>query len=177
MKAEHLVLLLCATAAVAPAAAQATATPDSAIAAAGRAAQRWFALLADRNYGASWEQSSAYFREHVSREQWRVNAERLDRQFQRADHRKLVEARWLHDEPPLPRAEYVVLRWLTDLGEGRQVGERVIMTHEQDGAWRPATYDLFPNVEGLPFLVPGRHPPPVPPPPPPRNIVPPGGAA
>jgi len=127
--------------------------PDSAISAAQRAAQRWFDLLRDANYNASWEQASSYFREHVSREQWSVNAERLERQFHRADLRKLVEARWLQDEPPLPHAEYVVLRWLTVIDEFRQVGERVIMSHEPDGSWRPATYDLFPNVDGIPVLV------------------------
>ena len=128
-------------------------TPDSAISAAQRAAQRWFDLLRDANYNASWEQASSYFREHVSREQWSVNAERLERQFHRADLRKLVEARWLQDEPPLPHAEYVVLRWLTVVDEFRQVGERIIMSHEPDGSWRPATYDLFPNVDGIPVLV------------------------
>lgn len=127
--------------------------PDSAITAAEHAATRWFALLADGNYAASWEQASRYFREHVSREQWAVNAERLDRQFRRAGLRKLVEARWLEDEPPLPHAEYVVLRWLTVIDEFRQVGERVIMSHEPDGSWRPATYDLFPNVDGIPVGV------------------------
>ena len=121
--------------------------PDSAITAAERAATRWFALLADGNYAASWEQASRYFREHVSREQWAVNAGRLDRQFHRAGQRQLVEARWLEDEPPLPRAEYVVLRWLTTVDEFHQIGERVIMSHEPDGSWRPATYDL---IDGVP---------------------------
>lgn len=121
--------------------------PDSAITAAERSATRWFALLADGNYAASWEQASRYFREHVSREQWAVNAGRLDRQLRRTDLRKLVEARWLEDEPPLPHAEYVVLRWLTVIDEFHQVGERIIMSHEPDGSWRPATYDL---IDGIP---------------------------
>jgi hypothetical protein len=148
--------------------------PDSAISAAQRAAQRWFDLLRDANYNASWEQASSYFREHVSREQWSVNAERLERQFHRADLRKLVEARWLQDEPPLPHAEYVVLRWLTVIDEFRQVGERVIMSHEPDGSWRPATYDLFPNVDGIPVLVrdPANRPPPSPPPSLPQGLAP-----
>ena len=148
--------------------------PDSAISAAQRGAQRWFDLLRDANYNASWEQASQYFKEHVSREQWSVNAERLERQFHRADLRKLVEARWLQDDPPLPHAEYVVLRWLTVIDEFRQVGERVIMSHEADGAWRPATYDLFPNVDGIPILVhdPAIRPPAPPAPPLPQNIAP-----
>jgi len=149
-----------------------TLAPDSAITAAEQAARNWFALLADRNYGAGWEQASIYFRQHVSREQWTVNAGRLDRQFRRADLRKLVETRWLRDEPPLPPAEYVVLRWLTMVDDWRQVGERVIMAHEPDGRWRPATYDLFPNVDGDPILPGDRasRPPPIPPPPP-QNIA------
>lgn len=149
--------------------------PDSAITAAERAARKWFDLLADGNYAASWEQSSKYFREHVTREQWSVNAGQLDRQFHRKDLRKLVEARWLQDEPPLPRAEYVVLRWLTVIDEFRQVGERMIMSHEADGTWRPATYDLFPNVDGIPIPVhePGTRSPGAPPSAPPvsRNIA------
>jgi len=158
------------------AAAQASAPADSAISAAERAADAWFALLANRDYAGSWAAASKYFREHVSREQWRVNAEPLARQFERTSLRRLVEARWLHDEPPLPPAEYVVLRWLTDLGLGRQVGERIIMAHEADGAWRPATYDLFPNVDGLPYLAPDReHRTIAPAPAPPRNIARPGG--
>ncbi|MGH7594661.1 MAG: DUF4019 domain-containing protein [Gemmatimonadales bacterium] len=164
-----MVVLVSLGGAIGPAAAQ---EPDSAIAAAEGAAHRWFALLADRNYDASWEQASPYFREHVTREQWRVNADRLDRQFQRAELRKIVEARWLHDEPPLPRAEYVVLRWLTVVDEWRQVGERVIMSHEPDDTWRPATYDLFPNVNGDPIVVrgPGKHDSSAPPPRP-QNIA------
>lgn len=147
--------------------------PDSAITAAEHAARSWFALLADANYDASWEQSSRYFREHVSREQWRVNASRLDRQFRRANQRKLVEARWLRDEPPLLPAEYVVLRWLTVIDEFRQVGERVIMTHEADGNWRPATYDLFPNVDGDPIEIHGLTRSDSSPPTPPQYIAPP----
>jgi hypothetical protein len=148
--------------------------PDSAISAAQHAARRWFDLLTDANYNASWEQASQYFKEHVSREQWAVNADRLERQFHRADLRKLVEARWLQDEPPLPHAEYVVLRWLTTIDEFRQVGERVIMSHEPDGSWRPATYDLFPNVDGIPVLVrdPAARPPPAAAPPSPQRIGP-----
>ncbi|MGH7523004.1 MAG: DUF4019 domain-containing protein [Gemmatimonadales bacterium] len=148
--------------------------PDSAITAAEHAAARWFALLSDGNYAASWEQASRYFLEHVSREQWAVNAERLDRQFRRAALRKLVEARWLEDEPPLPHAEYVVLRWLTVIDEFHQVGERVIMSHEPDGSWRPATYDLFPNVDGIPVGVPdhGARVPPPHSPPVPRAMAP-----
>jgi hypothetical protein len=126
---------------------------DTAIDAAEHAARSWFALLADANYGASWMQTDTFFRQHVSREQWTVNAGRLDQQLRRQDQRKLVEAHWLKDEPPLPPAEYVVLRWLTDLGDQRQVGERMIMAHEADGSWKPATYDLFPNVDGDPYLV------------------------
>jgi hypothetical protein len=162
----------CAVNACHIAAQEPTRAPDSAITAAERAARSWFALLADVNYPAAWEQASAYFREHVSREQWTVNAGHLDRQFRRVNLRKLVEARWLRDEAPLPRGEYVVLRWLTDLGEGRQVGERIIMDHEADGAWRPATYDLFPNVDGDPILVPDRDRRPPPAGPPPRQNVP-----
>ena len=134
--------------------------PDSAISGAERAARAWFALLADHNYDAGWQQASGYFREHVSREQWGVNARRLDRQFVRADERRLVEARWLRDEPPLPASEYVVLRWLTVIDDWHQVGERVIMAHEPDGSWRPATYDLFPDVDGAPIVIRGAAPPP-----------------
>jgi hypothetical protein len=154
-------------------AAQAQAiVPDSAIAGAERAARAWFALLADRNYAAGWEQASGYFREHVSREQWGVNARRLDRQFVRTDERRLVEARWLRDEPPLQPSEYVVLRWLTVIDDWHQVGERIIMAHESDGSWRPATYDLFPNVDGAPIAVRGAAgPPPAPPIDRPRTIT------
>ena len=152
-----LALLLAAVAPPASLAGQGeSGAADSAISAAEQAASRWFDLLADANYAASWEQAAPYFREHVTREQWIVNAGMLDRQFHRRDQRRLVEARWLQDEPPLPRAEYVVLRWLTVLDEFRQVGERVIMSHERDGTWRPATYDLFPNVDGIPIRVPER---------------------
>jgi hypothetical protein len=163
----------------APLAAQQSPHADSAITAAEAAATHWFALLADANYGAAWEQASRYFRDHVSREQWRVNAEQLDRQFRRTGQRKLVEARWLEDRPPLPRAEYVVLRWVTDLPEQREVGERMIVTHEADGGWRPATYDLYPDVDGVPIVVHDLHDRRVPVKAPdslrPHTIVPPGG--
>ncbi len=130
--------------------------PDSAISEAERAMHGWFGLLAQGQYDASWNQAGSYFRAHVSREQWQVNASDLARQFRRAAARTLVEARWLRDEPPLPPAEYVVLRWLTVIDENRQVGERVIVAHEADGSWRPATYDLFPNVEGIADAIGGR---------------------
>jgi hypothetical protein len=146
-------LLIAATAATRLPAQATGVAADTAIDGAVHAARSWFALLADANYGASWVQTDSFFRQHVSREQWTVNAGRLDRQFHRADLRKLVEAHWLKDEPPLPAAEYVVLRWLTDLGDDRQVRERMIMAHESDGSWKPATYDLFPNVDGDPIVV------------------------
>ncbi len=124
----------------------------AAIADADSSARAWFALLADHNYAASWERADRYFREHVTREQWRVNASALDRQFGRAAMRKLIDARWLRDQPPLPVSEYVVLRWLTVIDDWHEVGERVIMAHEPDGSWRPATYDLYPNVDGTPII-------------------------
>ena len=76
-----------------------TGASDSAVAEAARGARAWLALLADRNYAASWEQSSAWFRQHIGELDWEVNARHLDEQFRRGALRKLVETRWRVDRP------------------------------------------------------------------------------
>jgi hypothetical protein len=154
--------------------------PESqrAISAAEVVARGWLALLADGNYAASWQQASPYFRKRITKEDWTTNARHLSEQFRRADRRQLVGTSWQKDAPPAPPLEYVVLQWLTDLGQQRQVGERVVVVHDADGTWRAASYELWPNVDGEPYLLRDLGPRPKPasePPAPPRNVAWPGG--
>jgi Protein of unknown function (DUF4019) len=132
----------------------ATSVADSAITNAEAAARQWLALMAAHEYLASWAESSPYFRQQIARDDWRATAERLDRQFQRVERRRLTSAQWYHDQPPLPPRQWVVLRWVTHLPDQREVYETMSMLLAADGQWQTATYLLFPDVDGEPIIAP-----------------------
>jgi Protein of unknown function (DUF4019) len=119
--------------------------PDSATTSALAASSRWEALLAAADYSASWSEASKYFRDHVTQALWRGSAERLV--IPRAASRTLLETRRDGGTSAQPE-EHVLLRSKVSLGDGHELGERIVMIREADQQWRVGIYEQYPSVNG-----------------------------
>jgi hypothetical protein len=119
--------------------------PDSAVVSGQLAAQHWLALLAASDFGATWDQASRYFRDHVSRDDWHATADHL--RITRSTPRSLLEAHLLGTNAAAPLGQ-LLLRWNTVLSDGHELGERLILVREADQAWRVATYQQYPSIGG-----------------------------
>ncbi len=180
MHRRILPLAILALAATRPLAAQQGPEAGQAIARADTVARDWLALLAQGNAQAAWDRAAPIFRERRRYLDWEAFVSRSADDFRRPDPRRLVESRFIEEQPPFPRTWYVNLRYLTDRGDLKRVGEFIVLEWAGDDDWRVTEYRLFPNAEGTPVLPRGDYAPrggrpapaPAPAPEPPQNIAP-----
>lgn len=119
--------------------------PDSAVISGQLAGQHWLALLSASDFGATWDQASRYFRDHIGRDDWGATADHL--RIAHSAPRTLLEAHLLGATPDAPGGQ-LLLRWNTVLLDGHELGERLILVREPDQAWRVAIYQQYPSIGG-----------------------------
>lgn len=106
------------------------------------AAQRWLVLIDEGAYGESWEQAATLFRIGVSKENWQKAARSARRQIGKALVRQFKTATFTRGLPGAPEGEYVIVQFISQFENKVSALEAVSMTHEPDGAWRVAVYNI-----------------------------------
>ncbi len=120
--------------------AQAAQAAQAAIDKGAAAIRQWLALVDAGDYGASWDESAAFFRQVVEREQWieQLTTYRtpLGTMLQRGD----ALAEYATSLPGAPDGEYVVMQLQTSFENKAQAVETVTAMRDPDGVWRVAGY-------------------------------------
>lgn len=104
------------------------------------AAQAWLRLIDQKDYAASYETASAYFKAMVTKEQWLAQAGVARKPLGGLVSRKLREHQYAATLPGAPDGEYCVLTFEAALSRKAKATETVTMIKEQDGQWRAAGY-------------------------------------
>ena len=100
----------------------------------------WLALVDSGKYGQSWQESSHFFKAHVTREQWqsmlRASREPLGKMLSR----KLKSATYTKMLPGAPDGEYVVIQYESSFEHKQSSVETVTPMLDKDGKWRVSGY-------------------------------------
>lgn len=130
-----------------PAAAPAAAAPASAATAANAekeaagklAAQGWLVLLDRRDWGRSWETSSAVFRNSVPLATWMDGIPKVREALGAFVERTPAESAYKTTLEGRPEGEYVTVIFLSKFDK-RELQEVVTTVREPDGKWRVTGY-------------------------------------
>src|SRR5262245_8357246 len=104
------------------------------------AARTWLALVDQGNYGASWEQAAALFRNAVAKEGWVHAASQVRGPLGAVKQRRLRSAQYATSLPGAPDGEYVVIQYDTGFEHKADAVETVTPMLDKDGKWRVSGY-------------------------------------
>jgi hypothetical protein len=104
------------------------------------AAQAWLGLIDKKDYAASYETASAYFKTMITKEEWVGKVKPVRQSLGNLISRKAAEAKYETTLPGAPDGEYCVLAFELSFSLKAQAVETVTMMKDKDGQWRVAGY-------------------------------------
>lgn len=108
-------------------------------AAAQEAALAWLALVDEKRYEESWEETAKSFQREVGKTQWRLTLESGRAPMGDVVQRTLRSAMYATSLPGAPDGEYVVLRFNVEYTK-KKSGIETVTPELQDGVWRVSGY-------------------------------------
>lgn len=104
------------------------------------AARSWLQVVDAGDYGASWEQAAAFFRNAVPKQQWRQQLDAVRTPLGAVGSRELLSAQHMTSLPGAPDGDYVVIQFKTSFANKKSAVETVTPMLEKDGVWRVSGY-------------------------------------
>jgi hypothetical protein len=104
----------------------------------------WLHLVDQGRYAESWQQAGAFFREHVTRDQWVGQVKAAREPLGALSGRTLDSASYAEVLPGAPPGTYVVLVYRSSFAKRTAAREQVTVAREKDGAWRVVGYFVRP---------------------------------
>ncbi len=120
--------------------ATAGAADSDATAEATAAAREWLSVVDAGQYGQSWDEASAFFKQHVSKSNWERAVGDVRRQTGAMKTRELESAQPAHQLPGVPDGDYVVIVYRSSFAAAPAATETVTPMRDPDGHWRVAGY-------------------------------------
>ena len=120
--------------------ATAGAADSDATAEATAAAREWLSVVDAGQYGQSWDEASAFFKQHVSKSNWERAVGDVRRQTGAMKTRELESAQPAHQLPGVPDGDYVVIVYRSSFAAAPAATEPVTPMRDPDGHWRVAGY-------------------------------------
>jgi len=103
-------------------------------------AEKWAALLDEGRYIESWKESSEYFKQAVTQDQWEQAVQAVRKPLGKLASRKLKSASYTTSLPGAPDGEYVVVEFSTTFENKASGIETVTPKMDKDGIWRVSGY-------------------------------------
>jgi hypothetical protein len=103
-------------------------------------AEKWVVLLDDGRYIESWKESSDYFKQAVTQDQWEKAVQAVRKPLGKLVSRKLKSASYKTSLPGAPDGEYVVIEFSTTFENKASGIETVTPKMDKDGIWRVSGY-------------------------------------
>lgn len=133
----RLILLLLVALVVAPTWSRAEPAPEEVAQA---AAEQWLQLVDAGRFDESWQSAAGFFRDAVSRAQWKSSLKTVRKPLGSLVSRKLKQARYTKTLPGAPDGEYVVLQFDTSFSNKSSAVETITPMLQEDGQWRVSGY-------------------------------------
>src|SRR6185312_5867923 len=115
--------------------ATAGAADSDATAEATAAAREWLSVVDAGQYGQSWDEASAFFKQHVSKSNWERAVGDVRRQTGAMKTRELESAQPAHQLPGVPDGDYVVIVYRSSFAAAPAATETVTPMRDPDGHW------------------------------------------
>lgn len=103
-------------------------------------AEKWISLLDEGKYIESWKESSDYFKQAVTQDQWEPAVQAVRKPLGKLVSRKLKSASYTTSLPGAPDGEYVVVKFSTTFENKASGIETVTPKMDKDGIWRVSGY-------------------------------------
>ena len=103
-------------------------------------AEAWLVQVDGGDYGGSWDQAAAFFKQALTRDRWIASLGQVRTPLGQSLKRKLLGAQEMTNLPGAPPGEYVVIQFSTDFAKKKGAIETVTPMREEDGTWRVSGY-------------------------------------
>lgn len=104
------------------------------------ASKAWLKLVDEGKYAESWNEAAQYFKNAVSREQWKASLEAVRTPLGNVLSRKLKSQQYTKTLPGAPDGEYVVIQYETSFKNKKNAIETITPMMDKDGKWRVSGY-------------------------------------
>lgn len=104
------------------------------------AANTWLAIVDAAKYGDSWEQTCAFFKGVVTKDQWVKQAGGVRGPLGPVQSREMASAEYTRTLPGAPDGEYVVIQYRTKFENKADAVETVTPMRDPDGVYRVSGY-------------------------------------
>ena len=104
------------------------------------ASKAWLQLVDEGKYSKSWNEAAQYFKNAVTREQWKTSLESVRSPLGKLLSRNLKSKNYTKTLPGAPDGEYVVIQYETSFQNKQHAIETVTLMMDKDGKWRVSGY-------------------------------------
>ena len=108
--------------------------------AAAGAAEAWLAAVDAGDYGRSWDDAAAFFRNAMPKDRWEQTMQSFRSPFGKKLSRTLKSSRYMTSLPGAPDGQYVVIQFAASFENKKDAVETVTPMLDKDGAWRVSGY-------------------------------------
>ncbi len=105
-----------------------------------KVAKAWLSIVDQGRYGESWEKTSEYFQNSVSKQHWDKALTGFRKPFGEVMNRQVAKMKYTTQLPGAPDGEYVVIHFKTSFKNKASSFETVTPALGKDGTWRVAGY-------------------------------------
>ena len=103
-------------------------------------AEKWLRIVDKGKYSESWEESSEYFKQAVTQDQWEQAVQAVREPLGKLISRKVKSATYTTSLPGAPDGQYVVIQFSTSFENKKSGIETVTPRMDRDGMWRVSGY-------------------------------------
>jgi len=104
------------------------------------AAEKWLIIVDKGKYTESWNESSAYFKQAVTQDQWEQALRAARGPLGKLISRKIKSATYTTSLPGAPDGQYVVIQFSTSFENKKSGIETITPMMDKDGKWRVSGY-------------------------------------
>jgi len=103
-------------------------------------ASKWLGLVDAGDYAVSWDQAAQFFKNAVSKEDWKDKIKAVRGPLGKINSRKLKSATYKTTLPGAPDGQYVVIQYDSSFEHKTSAVETVTPMMDKDGQWRVSGY-------------------------------------
>jgi len=104
------------------------------------ASKAWLKLGDEGKYYESWDEAAQYFKNAITKEQWKTSLESVRSPLGKVLSRNLKSKKYTKTLPGAPDGEYVVIQYETSFQNKQQAIETITPMLDKNGKWKVSGY-------------------------------------